>query len=367
MNFVDTQKLSLQEKNKSTIKLFYSQRQEKNPLEYLQLPSEITRSYFVPLNQQRNVTEIQIDNETSTQEFKKVYDDSLDFIEKINQLPIDNRNKGIIIPETLEMQQLRDALYHSIYGTMYLSIDSRDRNYNEQVYKMHIDLDQTIKQIYSIELVTADIPKIQYLIHEYNNVLHFEETNGVILQAVIPIGNYTISELVTEVQTQLNTVGASNYTVALINDRVRITSDLTGGDNIFNLRFAGGTENHGLKTRTIYKTNSIGDILGFMFDDKTGASNYTATEQYKLNGENNVYVHFTNIDSYKRYDQGAFAVLPLEVEHGEIMFFQKEFQIKHSFSPMIEIHHLDIELRTYAGNFYKTNDWSFLLKINYLK
>ena len=368
MNFVNNQKLNTSEKNKTTIKLFYSQNNYKNPLEYLKLPSEITRSYFVPLNQQRNTSEIRIDNETSTQEFKKIYDDSLDFIKKINDLPNENRNEGITIPETLEMQQLKDALFNSIYGTMYLAIDSRDRNFNQdEIYKMHIELDQTIKQIYSIELVGAEIPKIQYLIHENNNILHFEETNGTTLQVVVPVGNYTIPELLTELQNQLNTVGASNYTVTLVNNRVRITSDLTGGSNIFNLIFSGGTENYGLKTRSIYKTNSIGDVLGFMFEDKTGAANYTATEKYKLEGESNVYLHFSNIDCFKKYDQGAFAILPLEVEHGETMYFQEDFKIHHHFSPMIEIQHLDIELKTYGNYFYKTNDWSFLLKINYLK
>lgn len=370
MTFVNKNKnMSIQEKNKTVIKLFYSSpSQQQNPLSHLPLPNEITKSYFVPLNQQRNITDIQIDNDTSTTEFKKVYDDSLHFIEKINALPIQNRNKGIQIPETLEMKLLKQKLWNSIYDSIYLCIDSRDGDNTLVTHKLHIDLDKTIKQIYSIELISAEIPKIRYLINENNNILHFQETNGITLEAIIPIGNYTISELITEVQTQMNSVGSSNYTVSLVNERVRITSDLTGGGNIFTLCFDGGTENYGLKTRTIYKTNSIGDVLGFMIVDKTGANNYTASEKYKLEGDSNVYLHVTNIDCQKRYDQGAFAVIPLEVEHGETMYFQNDFQIKHQFSPMIEIHHLDLELRDYLGNVYQLNgEWSLMFKINYLK
>lgn len=371
MNFVNKQDNgNIQEKNKNVIKLFYSQQHETNPLEHLPLPNEITKSYFVPLSQQRNITEIQIDNETSTQEFKKVYNDSLNFIEKINALPIENRNEGIKIPETLEMILLKEQLMNSIYDTTYLCIDSRDREFTQESYKMHIDLDKTIKQIFSIELISAEIPKIQYIINENNNILHFQETNGITLQATIPIGNYTINEFITELQNQLNNVGASNYTVSLIdNCFIKISSDLTGGGNIFSLLFNGGTENYGLKTRSIYKRNSIGDVLGFPIQDNIGASNYTATEKYKLNGETNVYLHFTNIDCQKRYDHGAFAVIPLEVEHGNTMYFvhEKNFEIKHIFSPMIELHHLDIELRNYLNNFYKGGEWSFTLKVNFIK
>jgi hypothetical protein len=370
MNFVNNQpKMSIQDQNKTVIKLFYSQNKKHNPLEYLPLPNEITKSYFVPLNQQRNITDIQIDNETSTQEFKKVYDDSLHFIDKINALPIENRNEGIEIPETQEMKLLKQKLWNSIYDSIFLCIDSRDRDFiKDTTHKMHIELDKTIKQIYSIELISTEIPKIRYLIHENNNILHFQETNGITLEATIPIGNYTITELLTEVQSQLNSVGASNYTVSLVNDRVRITSDLTGGGNIFTLCFDGGTENYGLKTRSIYKTNSIGDILGFMIVNKTGAGNYTASEKYKLVGESNIYLHLANIDCQKRYEQGAFAVIPLEVNHGETAYFQQDFKIEHIFSPLVEIHHLDVELKDYLGNFYQSNgEWSFTLKINYLK
>jgi hypothetical protein len=371
MNFVNNQPITnIKDKNKTVIKLFYSQNKKHNPLEHLPLPNEITKSYFVPLNQQRNTSDIQIDNDTSTQEFKIIYDDSLNFIDKINALPNENRNEGIEIPETLEMKLLKQKLWSSIYDSIYLCMDSRDRNFtnDSSSHRMHIDLDKTIKQINSIELISAEIPKIRYLIHENNNILHFQETNGITLEATIPVGNYTISELITEVQTQLNSVGASNYTTSLINNRVRIASDLTGGGNIFSLLFDGGTENYGFKTRTIYKTNSIGDILGFIIEDKTGAGNYTASEKYKLEGDSNVYLHFTNIDCQKRYDQGAFAVIPMEVNHGETMYFQQDFEIKHVFSPLVEIHHLDVELRDYNGNYYQFNsEWSFTLKINYLK
>jgi hypothetical protein len=58
----------------------------------------------------------------------------------------------------------------------------------------------------------------------------------------------------------------------------------------------------------------------------------------------------------------------MEVPQGQTVFFNQEYIIKHVFSPLIEIHHLEVELRNYYGNFYSTTgEWSFLLKIDYLR
>ncbi len=362
MDFINKQEnMDMMKKNKTTIKLFLDEikQEQQNPFNFLPIPNEITKSYFVPLNEQRNTTDIHINNDTSREEFKKVYDDSLNYIKKFQEIPIQNRNEGIKIPETLEMQILKQKL-HSIYDSMYLCIDSRDRNYDQPSWNMHIDLDQTIKQIYSIEIVSMEIPKIQYIINENNNILHFQETNGITLEAIIPNGNYTISEFISQLQTQLNNVGSSNYLVSLIDDTyIQISSDLTGGGNIFNLLFDGGTENYGMKTRTIYKTKSIGDIIGFMIENKTNASNYTATEKYKLEGEEKIYLHLNNIVS----------VIPLSVEQGQIVYFSQEGNInfQHKFSTLQNWKHVDIQLHNYYGNFYQTGEWSLTLKLKYIQ
>ena len=58
-----------------------------------------------------------------------------------------------------------------------ISIDSRDRN--EDVYpdsnSYQIDFADTIKNVYSIELVSANIPKSEYNINSNNNVIYFSE------------------------------------------------------------------------------------------------------------------------------------------------------------------------------------------------
>jgi hypothetical protein len=217
---------------------------------------------------------------------------------------------------------------------------------------MHIDLNKTIKQIYSIELIQLDIPKIQYLINENNNILHFQESTNLVLQAIIPIGNYTINELLLQIQNILNNIGSSTYNVSLINEKINISSDLTGGDNIFNLIF----NDHETQA-------SIGTILGFDHNNKLGSNNYTAIKPYNLNGDNVVYLHLPNIEIHN-----PFGMIHLNVNQGETVFFQSDYIIRHLFPQPINLNHLHIELRNYNNNFYRTTgEWSFLLKINFLK
>jgi len=112
-----------------------------------------------------------------------------------------------------------------------LLIDSKDRDltlYEENDYQ--IELDEDINNIFSIELLHAIIPNSNYIINHSNNLLHFEENNQSLV-ATIPIGNYTLSELGTEIQTQLNNEGTSLYSVSTSNINSRINNLETDNTN----------------------------------------------------------------------------------------------------------------------------------------
>jgi len=113
-----------------------------------------------------------------------------------------------------------------------LLIDSRDRDitlYEENNYL--IQLDNPIRNIYSIELLNAIIPNSDYIINYSNNILNFLE-NDIEYSITIPIGNYTLSELGIEIQTQMNAVGSSLYSVITSNINSRINNLETNSDNI---------------------------------------------------------------------------------------------------------------------------------------
>ena len=84
------------------------------------------------------------------------------------------------------------------------------------------------------------IPNSDYIINESNNLLHFRESSNELLVATITEGNYTSSELVSEIQTQLNNAGNSGYTVVTNNyksltenDPSRVDQNFGNGENVF--------------------------------------------------------------------------------------------------------------------------------------
>ena len=385
-----------------------------------------------------------------------------------------------------------------------LVIDSRDRNTgngSENKYTIHLEND--IQNIISIELMTATIPNSEYIINENNNLLCFEESSGTTLTATLTIGNYTLSEIASEIQSQLNASGSSTYTVVensyqritdtftsndsritsntvdaykafdgdidntwtsgslpaflqyefetpqvvdryrficseadgfpedwtvdVSNDgntwitidtqtsqvisqfayntytistnnlamkfvRMRITdsnnstdvhiseleffnltenkitldSDLTGGGGIFNLNFEGrtvATGNNGTGTKTLYKENSVGRLIGFLPQNYTGFRSYTSNNQIILDRERSIFLFIDkldNIDTIDKLDSGRFILLPLESERGEYSYFKKgkdwREDYKNEFIYMtdkpFDISKLNIEFRTIEDNLY---------------
>lgn len=82
-----------------------------------------------------------------------------------------------------------------------------------------------------------------------------------------------LSDLITEIQAQMGSVGAANYTVSIVNRtttvgyNVKITSDLSGGATVFSILWNSGTN----------AARSIGKTLGFdITSDDTGSAFYTA-------------------------------------------------------------------------------------------
>lgn len=176
--------------------------------------------------------------------------------------------------------------------TKRIVIDSRDRNIdlfpcteNYQIY-----LTDEFKDVVSVELVKAMVPNSNYIINKYNNLIYFQEIEGVVLKATIPTGDYSADDLITAIETVLNDIGDSTYKVYidLPQQKFRISSDLSGGDHIFVLMFYGGKEKYGDLERIKYPDNSIGKRLGY------GATDYMYVFGTATNASNSPYVYGGN-------------------------------------------------------------------------
>lgn len=144
--------------------------------------------------------------------------------------------------------------------------------------------------IEKLSLRKITIPLSWYQINQYNDQIEFND--GVQRVITITNGVYSISSLITEIQTQLNnSPSALTFSVTFNDITKKITIAETSGPTNFNLN--------------LNISNSIYEIIGFDQANLTGASSYTGTGSPNLNQNND----FINVYStaLNRYDKRVYS------------------------------------------------------------
>ena len=277
-------------------------------------------------------------------------------------------NNNILINKPAEFNDIMNDInkYKKFLKEEYISIDSRDRN--TDIYPTTQDyvivLDKEYKDIISVELISAVVSKTQYNINSSNNIIDFlEETGDITMQATISTGNYTISELLTEIISELNNISSIQgntltYTLTVNSKTNKI--DITANDN-FSLLFNGGTEIHNSGTRSIYPTNSIAPVIGFDRKDYIGTNTYSSPFMYNLDGEPYVFLYIKeleNIEGSLNENGNSFTKLILDTEQNKSMYYgnNKDFISKKTFSPHFgSLNQLIIKFYNYNGDLYDFN------------
>lgn len=193
-----------------------------------------------------------------------------------------------------------------------LCVDSRSRNKEQYPasYKYRIELGKEYRQVISMRLIKAIIPKTEYIINTNNNMIHIQETLGSTVGITMPIGNYTITTFTSALQTALNAALNNTYTVSVnvTTNQIRIASDLNTSGSVFKLIFTDG-ENK-------YPTNSMGELLGYnsttyLYGSETVSATagdthiygygftgvITAGDVVRIDGDNTVYTVSTVTDN----------------------------------------------------------------------
>ena len=281
--------------------------------------------------------------------------------EAVNKAP-KSIGESLLIQKPKEFDKLIDDTYkynNNFLKTYHLVIDSRDRNTTlyPNNYNYQIDLDRPYTDVVAVELVSANIPKTEYLINDSNNKIHFSD-DGTEYVATITNGNYTISTLVTAIKNAMETVGTSTFTVT--NDSVTNKITIVSSGSTFSLLFNGGSETYGETTRTTYPESSAAEIIGFSKSDFTGALTYTGDFQYNLNGPTYVLLEIDDFDNingvHNTTISNAFAKIMLDTSsNSSYKFFksQSDYIAKKEFTPLLgKLNQMNIKFRNHNGSFY---------------
>lgn len=107
---------------------------------------------------------------------------------------------------------------------------------------------QTLRKVVAMKIISAEIPFSYYVFNTLNNVFTLDESSDGTRLITITPGNYTSSQMVTELNNQFAAgIVTAVYTVAYssITNKFTVTSDGGGGNASFTLNFGttGGTTN----------------------------------------------------------------------------------------------------------------------------
>ena len=317
----------------------HSSPQPQTLLDTLDLPEELKRAYQMSLadfSKTRQLNPILRNDD----ELQHIYQDMNHFYQTyVKEIPEGQRHESdFVIDKTKQMKEIEQELFQNIVVTRYITLDSRDRDYDQdsddsyRVYLAH-----ALSHIFRMELVSAEIPRGEYLINAYNNVIHFQETTAQVVsnsyyRAIIPQGDYTISQLLSLIQTQMNAVGQSSYTITLVNDRVRISSDLTGGDGLFRLQF---------QEHNTYLSKTIAKVLGFKPINRSNSAVYTAENGYNTACDAFFFLYLDNISQNTSQNVNFFQKIVMD---GNVTFFNqgRTYSLVHEYFPPINLDYLDI-------------------------
>lgn len=341
-----------------------------------EINNEIIKDKFEKMNKEREEEKEKIEKNLNNQIIGMDLNNNKQ--EEIIQMDVPQASgKDLLIQQPKEFKELIDNSYkynNNYIKTDYLTIDSRDRNHDSypETNNYQIDLDDNYKDILSIELISCNIPKSQYIINTSNNKLHFSENGGTELEAIIPIGNYSINDLETAIKNAMESVGTDTYTITTNNLTNKIT--ITKSTGTLELFFNGGTEKYNNETRTIYKENSIAEIIGFKRLDLSGSLTYTGQYQYNLYGPTYLILHIDelyNLDGIKSSIKKSFAKIPFDNNQHTYKFFKEasDYIVKTEFSPpLAKLSQLNIRFLNYNGTEYDFSglEHSFLFKIKRL-
>lgn len=353
--------------------------ESRNPVEKIPNPPQFTdpEPQYQPITKspedmmkQRNLDKevgVPYNNQVAQQFSTNEHTDIVAETRETNQSNVvQSREFRTLQPEPEELKQFYENEKYDLFFQEYIVVDSRDRNHDDYAdpNNYRVDLERDINDVVSIQLVSAEVPKSEYVINTSNNKIYFQELNtqvsgGTYLTATIPVGNYTITELKTAIETQMDAIGTANYTVTINSstNTINISSDLSGVD-LFNFLFQGDNEVHGNNNnpRSTYRDNSIGPVIGFSRTDLSGASNYTGDLQYNLDGEKYVMLHLRNIpmiDGISDGVQNAFHKITLNTSESTKYYQEGDYQIvKKLNSPIKRLNELEISFRNYNNDLY---------------
>lgn len=239
--------------------------------------------------------------------------------------------------------------------TILINVDSRVRDkalYPEANY-FKTELDINFKNIDFIKISSSEIPN-HFFVFSSNRKNNFFRINDILI--TIPDNNYTIIQLINELNNQINlTIGPNTFSFNLENNKVNFNSINPG---LFVITF--DNQNY------IYP--SLGNYLGFNKKTYSAINFIKATSFYDVDGEQYLFLrinNFGNLNIQPQIPKKALTKIILKSKKNEINYdYDNDTTKTFIFKQPQNISNLEIELLDAYGNRLENNiDYSFTIEV----
>jgi hypothetical protein len=264
---------------------------------------------------------------------------------------------------------------NTVPATLVIDSSRRNRDLYESPGNYIFFLQKPYIDVKTIELVSASLPNSGYSINNFNNKITFDfdnndDGNNTRFSGNLGVGNYTITELRTEIAETMNIAtdryelnGADQkFSVDVDNKTQRLTfntpSKVLGNDSSPN--------DQANRSLTIVAGDTIGidTVIGLGYHDQTDVSNVTMPYNYLLRPTKYITMRIRDMercDGNSTTLDGAFAVIPLDtaqnnfalMKEGDIV--DQDTYIHYFNTPLPKLDRLHISFHDPKGNIYDFN------------
>jgi hypothetical protein len=191
-----------------------------------------------------------------------------------------------------------------------LLLDASGYNPKSSSTDFIVNFNEPLANVLSMKLFSYEIPVHWYTFSEKYGTNRFIIDNSMV---VIPDGNYTASELITEISN--NAVFAANFTISLDTRTNRVTIKRTSGTTPFNIYFYSDQlfkAHHSTYCSGKYNTTersgpkidyNLGWLLGFRKTSYTGSSTYTGEALLDTAGIKYIYITLDDFNHHHNAKQ----------------------------------------------------------------
>ena len=236
-----------------------------------------------------------------------------------------------------------------------LRVSSKDRSVSSAsqydiVYRTN---DSDLHQVKRIELKSALIPNTYYNINANNNLFFFPNSDSGLSSYTVPIGQYTIATLITELNTLVAVLTVTESTLT-----GRLTFTISAGT---------------MDIISDSAVNPMAPILGMLVTVLATAGPVTVSGVPNLNGLKSVYISSQSLSSHssmiasEKLKRNIFCSIPVDVPYGVYMTWdENDNTLDYTlFASHKNISSIDIKLLDDNNDVVDLNglDWELIFRI----